>query len=400
MLRKLSFTVLIVSILLTCSTLISAQGALLTGKVELKKADGTLAPVAEATIQIYRTDVIVKFPSTTTDSSGNFTFAGLPFVGTYTLAVSGAGLTPLFSTGAKPGKEVNLVVQAGDGKPITDPEFRTYVEQIKAVNDKNAEIETRNAKMKASLDEGLAAFKAKNWDLAIEKFDQGIQVDPDFAGSVTVLSNNKAAALRNRGIEIYNQSIKNPAGRDSLRAKAADDFRNSIAASKRTLDLISTITDLNKVPKYNPGKYIALLNTVEIHRLLLATNLDASQPASAVAALDAYLLVEADPALKVKNQLSIADALRGAGIDPSAIPIYRRVLSVDAANLDATVGLGLCLLNEGEARARPELFQESINLLDRFVRLAPDTHPLRSDVQAAIQYLKEEKKLTPKPPRN
>lgn len=384
MLRKYSLTVAILS---ACVTLANAQTASLAGKVELKRADGSLTPVAGATVQIYRTDVIVKFPSTTTDSNGIFTFVGLPFVGTYMLSVSGAGLQSVIYSSIKPGADVSLVVSQGDGKAVTDVELRAA-----------AEKEKMNAIIKASLDDGLASFRAKNYDLAIEKFNQGIEADPDRPGSATVLNNNKAAALRNRGVDTYNLAVKTPADRDLLRAKAKNYFQNSIASSQRTLDLIGKITDANEAVKYKVGRYNALLNIVEVSRLLLTTGLDASHPEQTIAALDAYLLVEVDPVLKVKNQVLVADALRNVGSTSEAVPIYRRAMSADRGNLDAIVGLALSLLTEAEIQSKPELFQESLNLMQRFVELAPETHPLKSDIQQSIRYLREEKKLVPKVP--
>ena len=78
MLRKYSVPFLAIAILLAGSLAVFAQTAPVRGKVELKKADGTLTPVANATVDVYRTDVKAKLPSGKTDKKGAFVFAGLP----------------------------------------------------------------------------------------------------------------------------------------------------------------------------------------------------------------------------------------------------------------------------------------------------------------------------------
>ena len=47
-----------------------------------------------------------------------------------------------------------------------------------------------------ALKDGNAAFTAKNFDLAISKYDEGIAADPDFVGSAPVLLNNRGAVFR------------------------------------------------------------------------------------------------------------------------------------------------------------------------------------------------------------
>jgi tetratricopeptide (TPR) repeat protein len=97
----------------------------------------------------------------------------------------------------------------------------------------------------------------------------------------------------------------------------------------------------------------------------------------------------------LKNQVLIADGLRSAGNSSQAIPIYRKVLESDPNHVEALGGLGLSLLNEGEIQGKIELSQEGLNLMQKFTELAPDTHPLKGDIKAAVVYLKDEKKLVP-----
>ncbi len=421
MFKKYSTFLLAIAILLTGSLFTFAQSAPVRGKVELKKGD-VLTPVAGATVEVYRTDVKSKLPSAKTDKKGAFVFAGLPLGATMVFVVSAPGIKAEMYPGVKAGREdINITVMEGDGKALTEDEVRSalstaptqggeksaeesadakkareeYEKQVKEVTDKNKKIEDTNAIIKAALEEGNKAFKDKNYDLAVAKFDEGIKADPDYSGSATVFNNNKAAALRNRGVDSYNQGIKDAANKDSWREKAKVDFQNSVASSQRALELISKITDQAEITKFAPGKQAAITNIVEVRRLMFATSIDTSQPDELVSALTAYLAVETDAAAKTKLQTMVADALRSAGNTSQALPIYRTVLETDPNNVEALGGLGLSLLNEGEIQGKIELSQEGLNLMQKFTELAPDTHPLKNDIKGAVTYLKDEKKLVP-----
>ena len=77
MLRKNYYTLLLaVALFLASGLAVSAQTAPARGKVELKKADGTTVPVADALIEVYRTDITGKFPSGKSNKKGEFSFAG------------------------------------------------------------------------------------------------------------------------------------------------------------------------------------------------------------------------------------------------------------------------------------------------------------------------------------
>jgi tetratricopeptide (TPR) repeat protein len=420
LLRKFSMSLSALAILLAGSLILFAQSAPVRGKVELKKADGTLVPVANAVVDVYRTDVKAKLPSGKTDKKGQFVFAGLPLGATMTFAVSGPGIKAEIYPGVKAGREdVNITVYEGDGTALSEEQVRSalttaptqaqggqetaeqkkareeYEKQVAEVGEKNKKIENTNNIVKASLEQGSKAYQDKNYDLAVAKFQEGIEADPDFAGSATVLNNNKALALRMRGFDAYKQGMADAANKASWMEKAKNDFTGSIAASQKTIQLIGAITDGVEAKKFDQAKYSALANLVEANRLMIATNADTSKTADAVAALEAYMAVETDAALKVKNQIYVADALRLAGNSGEAVPIYRKVLETDPNHVEALGGLGLSLLNEGEIQGKIELSQEGLNLMQKFTEVAPDTHPLKNDVKLAVTYLKDEKKLVP-----
>ena len=59
-----------------------------------------------------------------------------------------------------------------------------------------------------SFEEGNAALKAQNYDVAIAKFDEGITAVPDFVGSTPILLSGKMIALKNKGFSEYIQGAK------------------------------------------------------------------------------------------------------------------------------------------------------------------------------------------------
>src|ERR1041384_7820478 len=93
----------------------SAQVAELRGHVYMQQADGQKVPLADAVIDVFRTDVTAKY-NTKTNKKGEFVFAGLPFIGTYTVAASHPTAKPTWLPGVKAGRDipVDLTVTPGD----------------------------------------------------------------------------------------------------------------------------------------------------------------------------------------------------------------------------------------------------------------------------------------------
>ena len=114
-------------VLAATAAVASAQVTQVTGKVTLKQADGTEAPVAGAEVDIYRTDIKQEF-HLKTDKKGQYLHAGLPFVGTYTIIVSAPGAKPTFAAGLRftQVQTRDFVLDPGDGSKLT-------LDQIKAL---------------------------------------------------------------------------------------------------------------------------------------------------------------------------------------------------------------------------------------------------------------------------
>src|SRR5438552_9559152 len=91
-----------VAVLLGSAASISAQPGELRGHVLFKQADGTTIKAVGAQVDVFRTDLPGSFP-TKTDKNGAFVYAGLPFVGTYIIAVSMPNANPSYQQNVKAG---------------------------------------------------------------------------------------------------------------------------------------------------------------------------------------------------------------------------------------------------------------------------------------------------------
>src|SRR4026208_828316 len=127
MIGKHFFGALAVAILVASASLTAvAQVGELRGHVWMQQADGQKVPLAEAQIDVFRTDMTAKY-NTKTNKKGEFVFAGLPFIGTSTVAASHPTAAPNFMPGVKAGREIpcEITVTPGDGKRLTFDEIKS-----------------------------------------------------------------------------------------------------------------------------------------------------------------------------------------------------------------------------------------------------------------------------------
>lgn len=430
MFRKNYFTFFaVIALFLAAGHAAFAQVAPVSGRVEMKKADGTTAPVPDALVEVFRTDIKGKLPAAKTDKKGNFSFAGLPLGATLVLSVSAPGAKPGFLPNVKAGMEKLLVsLSEGDGKRWTEEEIRgaltaaptaaaaqeakpaastaeqkkaeaEYQKKVADVTAKNEKIKNSTAVVQKSFGEGNTAFKEKNYDLAIGKFDEGINAEPDFAGSAPVLLNAKGAALKERGFISYSEGTKSAdaALKASKFDSAKKDWNTALDSFGKGLAILKSATapDAAEQKNYDTSRMFLLKNLIEVHRLMNKSGVDRSKAAEAKAAYDEYLSVESDAAAKSKAQLTLGDILREAGDSENAIAAYRKVLETSSDNADALAGLGLSLFNSGVVADNKEQKQEGLNYMQKFADVAPETHPLKASVRDAVEYLKTQDKLTP-----
>lgn len=454
MIGKHLFGALAVAILVvTASISAVAQVGELRGTVMMKQADGTKVPLADAQIDVFRTDIKGEY-KTKTNKKGEFVFAGIPFVGTYVVSASHPTARPNFMPGVKAGRgvPVDIEVTPGDGKRLTFDEIKAAggasnapaantggsgntgggggeSEEAKAkraeLEKKNKEIEESNKKITAANEiigrtfkagnEALAAAgaaaKAANSEQAIQKytdaiaqFDEGIAADPEQPAILT----NKAVALKGRGVEKYNTSIRSKTlddeGKSAAIESAKADFKAAAEASTKAVTILKAQTvpsDPADLQRYNGNKYAAMLTQAESMRLFVS-KVDVSQASAGVTAFKDYLAVETDPAKKTKAQIDMAQMLMDSGAPDKALAEYQAVLATDPGNADANFGAGIALFSSSD-KAK---YQEAANYLQKFVDVAPDSHPFKDDAKAILAQMKAEnvtpekgQKAPPKKPR-
>jgi len=432
MVSKRIFTV--ISLLLVIgagASVISAQTATIRGRVEMKKEGDKLAPIEGAAVEIFRVDIKTKLPPSKTDRRGNFSFAGVPLGQVFVIAVSGPGLKPELIPNIRAGMEsIAIQVTEGDGRQFTENEVRDWIalgagsgataespeakkqredyeRQVKEVEGRNAATKKATEIINNALIEGGKAFEARNWTLAIQKFQEGIDADPDFAGSAPVLLNNKAISLSQRATDTFNASVTGSAAdRTEARTKVVADLNEAISSTEKSIELIKNAPPADAVVQknYEANRLQALLIRKGAYRLLAQTGVDTSRAKESTVAFNEYLALETDAAKKSRSQLEFAQTLQDCGEYEQAVSEFEKIVAEDPKNVDALVGLGLNLMTVGytmqatdPAKSKLQM-QEAANYLQEFVNLAPDTHRFKADAIATIAVLKQEQRVVPQAP--
>src|ERR1051325_7795673 len=228
-----------------------AQVGELRGHVWMQQADGQKVPLADAQIDVFRTDMSAKY-NTKTNKKGEFVFAGLPFTGTYVVAASHPTAAPNFLPGVKAGRDIpaEITLTPGNGKRLRLEEIKTAgsggggseapassggapARSSESAADKakreelmkkNAEIEASNKKITEANEIVGRTFKAGNealtaggplsrekkydesipkYTAAVAAYDEGLAADPEQPAVLT----NKAVALKARGVDRFNQAL-------------------------------------------------------------------------------------------------------------------------------------------------------------------------------------------------
>lgn len=403
-----------------------AQNAPVSGTIELD-TNGTRSPVAGALIEVYRVDIKAGFPSAKTGKRGDFAFAGMPLGGTFAFAVSAPGCAPTVFAGVKAGQEKLLItLLPGDGKKLTEAEVRNHLaqksnvsvpvsgeltaEQKKAKADfeaKTKDIEGKNAKatsvneiVNRTLKEGNDAYTAKNYDLAIAKYSEGVDADAKFVGTAPVMLNNRGASYTARGRDSYNQKIKSAdaAVRTEAKANAKRDFGLAAESYMLAYDVIknASAADVTDPKNAEASKFAALRGAEEVGRLsVLIEQVDDKVIAVNKVLLPEFIATETDPVKKAEASMVLADLYRVAGDSENAIASYRKILETSPDNLDALAGVGFSLVNLGYLNTDKAKLQEGSNYLQKFAGLAPDTHKYKVDATGLIESLKKEQNVAP-----
>ena len=418
MFHRYLFSVLACAVLvLSTGVIVSAQNGQLRGHVVMKNPDGTKAPVSAAVIDVFRMDISAKY-ETKTDKKGQFVFAGLPFVGTYVVAVSQAGAQANYVPNVKVGRDVDYEIElfpSGDGRRFTIEEIKAHMagsggtatadakpsaedaakraELIK----KNEEIAKSNARNQSineivgrTFKAGNEALKAKNYDEAIKQYQEGLVADPEQG----VLYLQIAETLRIRGVDRFNTTIKSADADKSAGFEAAkQDFRQSAENAQKAVQFIQkeqAHTDPTALAQQNTRKLNAMIARMESMRLFV-TKVDQTQAEAALTAYDEYIAAEPDAAKKQKARMEAAQMLLDAGAGDKAVVEYQKVLAEKPDDPDATLGAGLALYATGDKVK----FQEAANYLQRFVDKAPEGHKDKETIKAVLAELKASENIVP-----
>ena len=404
------------------------------GMVKVRKADGTEVPVADATIEAYRTDIDKgTMPATKTNKRGEFSFVGFAAGHVYALSVSGPGIGPRVKPNVKAGQEdVLIIVSEGDGAKLSEAEVRqvgaaavgvpdaavteAQRKQREEIEKKNEEIKKKNSKIQEG-DEvartantaGIAAIQAKNWDVAIAEFDKGVAAVPDFVGSTPILLNGKLVAYKSRGYDKYREGAANADGtaRKAKYDEANKDYDAGLAAFDQAMAIIKA-AEAPANPQEQKGREsltLSLLsNAMEVHRLKAVSGVDTSKVAKAGEVIEAYIAAQPDAAKKLEGRKTLGDIYRLTGDLDKAVAAYKVVLEASPDNTEvmASLGLSMYALAAGAEPPNREQMQEGLNYMAKYsdtVQILPTDPPavqeFKKSVKATVEYLKTEEKLKP-----
>lgn len=405
----------------------SAQQIAATGKVMLKQADGTEVPVAGALVEIHRTD-IKQTLKTKTDKKGEYVYAGLDLVGTYTILVSAPGATPSYmanvrissrpsnnfaltpgdgrvltladaragATATPTGAPVAGGAKAGDAPPMTAEEAKRLDEEAAKkraeVEAKNAKIVERNEKLPVVFKAGNDAVTASNsmkgadriskLDEAINSYNQGIAIDPE----ESAVYRNKQIALRSRGLEKYNMAVtsKDKAAKDAGLEAARNDLKDAVEAGEKAVATYrqSKASGEGGAAAKGENLEVAVMeDRAETYRRALQIKAPVDNDVAAKS-IEEYINAETDMAKKEKMQASLGDALFYAGRVDDAVAKFREILAKNPNNTDAVYGLGLAL-----ASTNPPQLAEARDMLQQAANKSPEGSARKQEALEMVKYL-------------
>ncbi len=399
-----------------------AQGTSITGSVVIKKDSTT--PLSGATVTCYNLSDFTEStekpcPSVKSDGEGKFELTGLTEGGAYILAVSGEAIGPRITLPVKAGeKDQVITVIEGDGKSLTKVEVwnafaysegsggattdqklaqATYEKKLAAATANNEKIIEKTKRIQVALEAGNNAFNSGNYDLAVVKYDEGIQADPDFVGSAPVLYNNKGTAIKKRAVDNYNTEVRSSdeAVKSNSKEKATKELARALDAFSKSFEILKK-SGGTEVDKENHKKNIlnALDGARDVVRIM--AQLEVADPAlveSAKTMTYGFLEAESDKTKKAAAQMNFGKYLMYAGDYDNAASELKKALQYSSSDPEVLANLGLSLYTAGAINESKAQKQESLNYFDMFLKVAPKDHKLRGDIEAMVADLTTNEKL-------
>ncbi len=358
---------------------------------------GTTEGIPGIDVVIERTDIKGSYP-VKTDKKGHFLHAGVPYVGTYTIMVSGAGFAPAYLGGVRPaqGEGLKIEMDPGDGtkltmdmikkggggaapapgaKQPTAAEIKKQQEEIEKINKANEKNKADFEGMKKFFDSGIAKQNAKDYVGAIADFNEAVKLDAD----QKAIWANLGLALFNRGVTNYNESIK---GDTAKKDAAKQDFTDAMGAAEKALALVEKdLADPAKAPAAKKEKTTYLKIKAD-SASLLATKLGVAEQADAgVKAYQEAAMLAETPAEKISFQVKAAGVYQGAYKNEEAAAAYKVVLEADPENIEAFYNLALIY------SATEATWQDSANNFQKFIDRAPATDTRVGEAKLVIAEL-------------
>lgn len=393
------------------TTIALAQTTQIEGTVKLKAEDGTMKPVPNVLIDIYRKDIKGKYDAKT-DKNGHYVRLGMPVAGTFILVLSGPGIEPTWVDGVRllTGEPVDVIVRPGDGTRLTLEQVQAAMNQQKGgtaaaappaisaadkakieLSKKEYEAKKKEAEelqsnfdtLRTRYNQGVELMKTNQYQAAMTEFEAASGGDPGkhaaFAELTYRANANLAEAHYQIGVDLFNQK---------KREEAKPHFEKAIASVNKALTVATSSTE-----PAAPADLIVYYNILAKNAGLLveyygATNIvdDTLKTIEKAEALDA--------ANKGKWGVTKANMLRFSGRTDEAIAAYKAILAAEPNNIDAIYNMGLTLL----ASTEKEKLQEAANALADFVAKAPAEDKRVPDAKNSLEVLKNEFKVQAEKP--
>ncbi len=348
-----------------------AQDTSITGKVMLKKDDGSSTPVAGITVSCYLLKDFTQGGDTACGTAksgddGSFAITGLMAETKYVLAAYGEAIGPRVTLPVKAdGKQKEITVLAGEGRSLTKIEvwqafafsqgssgFTSDQKEAQALYEKelaakaatNEKIKEKNDRIQASLEAGNKAYNDGDFDIAIVKYNEGIEADPDFVGSAPVLLNNKGAALKKRAVNTYNGAIKSgdASAVEPAKAQSLKDLSEALDSYSKALTILENASSgsVSDQANHKKTKFNAVDGGRDAVRIMALIQIaDPEKVESARKVTQTYIELESDKKKKADAQENLAKFLMFAYDYEGAAAEFKNALEYSPKDPDILANL-------------------------------------------------------------